>query len=130
MHNQKNIIADWNIKTAEMISLIFLLKLANSFHHNQGSLIETELISMITFRISANFTHKQFQWIEFEDINAKVWILQADLFRHIFIVLHPLFFSRTVHSQESRIFDYEAPLAAKNENMVTGSELAVKREWM
>ena len=57
-------------------------------------------------------------------------VLQADLFRHICIVLHPLFFSRTVHSQESRIFDYEVPLAAKNENMATGSEPAVEREWM
>ena len=29
-----------------------------------------------------------------------------------------------------RIFDYEAPLAAKNENMAMGSEPAVEREWM
>ena len=35
-----------------------------------------------------------------------------------------------IHSQESRIFDYEVPLAAKNENMATGSEPAVEREWM
>ena len=40
------------------------------------------------------------------------------------------FLSRTVHSQESRIFEYEAPLAAKNENMATRSEPAVEREWM
>ena len=46
------------------------------------------------------------------------------------IDLPPLFFSRSVHSQESRIFDYEAPLAAKNENMTMGSEPAVEREWM
>ena len=55
---------------------------------------------------------------------------QADLFSHICIVLHPLFFLRSVHSQEGRIFDYEVPLAAKNENMATGSEPAVEREWM
>ena len=39
-------------------------------------------------------------------------------------------FSRSVHSQDSRRFDYEAPLVAKNENMATGSEPAVKKEWM
>ena len=55
---------------------------------------------------------------------------QADLFRYICIVIHPLSFLLPVHSQKSRIFDYEAPLAAKNEIMVTRSEPAVEREWM
>ena len=53
-----------------------------------------------------------------------------DLFRHICIILHPLFSSRSVHSQDSRRFDYEAPLVATNENMATGSEPAVKKERM
>ena len=55
---------------------------------------------------------------------------QANLFRHISIILHPLSFSWSVHSQDSRRFDYEAPLVATNENMTTGSKLAVKKEWM
>ena len=40
------------------------------------------------------------------------------------------FFHGRFTPQESRRFDYEAPLAAKNENMATGSEPAVEREWM
>ena len=56
--------------------------------------------------------------------------MQADLFRHICIILHPLIFLRSVHSQDNRRFDYEAPLVATNENMPTGNEPAVKKERM
>ena len=56
--------------------------------------------------------------------------IQAGLFTRICNILHPLFFSRSVHTQESRIFDYEVLLAATNENMVKGSEPPVKKEWM
>ena len=60
-----------------------LLKLANSLDRHKKMK-----------EMSANFTHKQFQWIEFEDINAKVWILFYK------IVCQTLFFNEGKFQQQ------------------------------
>ena len=80
-----------------------------------GGFLHTTITFFISLRPSLSL-----QFHEMESIPGR------SLQKHLYCSTSTLIFLLSVHSQEN----YEAPLAAKNENMATRSKPAMEREWM